>query len=68
MTPARYFDLVDKSAPMLRSDKRGPMNANLSPTQKRGLKPSATLDPNPVLQPGFLRVCTALEVSEADDF
>lgn len=45
MTPAEYFDLVDKSGRMMRSDKRGAIDADLAPILLRiGAKPDAWLD------------------------
>jgi len=45
MTTAEYFDLVDKSGRMLRSDKRGAMDADLAPILLRiGANPDAWLE------------------------
>jgi hypothetical protein len=45
MTAAEYFDLVDKSGHILRSDKRGAIEADLAPILLRiGVKPEAWLD------------------------
>jgi hypothetical protein len=45
MTAAEYFDLVDKSGRMIRSDKRGAMDADLAPILLRiGANPDAWLD------------------------
>jgi putative transposase len=42
MTPAEYFDLVDKSGRMLRSHKRGAIDADLEPILRRiGANPDA---------------------------
>jgi len=45
MTAAEYFDLVDKSGRMMRSDKRGAIDADLAPILLRiGAKPEGWLD------------------------
>jgi hypothetical protein len=45
MTAAEYFDLVDKSGRMIRSDKRGAMDADLAPILLRiGANPDAWVD------------------------
>ena len=45
MTAAEYFDLVDKSGRMMRSDKRGVIDADLAPILLRiGANPEAWLD------------------------
>jgi putative transposase len=45
MTAAEYFDLVDKSGRMMRSDKRGAIDADLAPILLRiGANPEAWLD------------------------
>jgi len=45
MTPAEYFDLVDKSGRMMRSDKRGAIDADLAPILHRiGANPDAWLE------------------------
>jgi hypothetical protein len=45
MTAAEYFDLVDKSGRMTRSDKRGAIDADLAPTLLRiGANPDAWLE------------------------
>ena len=45
MTTAEYFDLVDKSGRMTRSDKRGAMDADLAPILLRiGANPEAWLE------------------------
>ena len=45
MTAAEYFDLVDKSGRMIRSDKRGAIDADLAPILLRiGANPEAWLD------------------------
>jgi hypothetical protein len=45
MTAIEYFDLVDKSGRMLRSDKRGTIDAALAPILLRiGAKPEAWID------------------------
>ena len=45
MTPAEYFDLVDKSGRMTRSDKRGAIDADLAPMLLRiGAHPDAWLE------------------------
>ena len=45
MTPAEYFDLVDKSGRMTRSDKRGAIDADLAPMLLRiGANPDAWLE------------------------
>jgi len=45
MTTAEYFDLVDKSGRMLRSDKRGAMEAGLAPILLRiGANPDAWIE------------------------
>jgi REP element-mobilizing transposase RayT len=45
MTPAEYFDLVDKSGRMIRSDKRGAIDADLAPILLRiGANPKAWAD------------------------
>jgi hypothetical protein len=45
MTSAEYFDLVDKSGRMMRSDKRGSIDAALAPILMRiGANPEAWLD------------------------
>ena len=45
MTPAEYFDLVDKSGRMTRSDKRGAIDVDLAPILQRiGANPNAWLE------------------------
>ncbi len=45
MTAAEYFDLVDKSGRMMRSDKRGAIDADLAPILLRiGARPEGWLD------------------------
>ena len=45
MTAAEYFDLVDKSGRMMRSDKRGAIDADLAPILLRiGANPEAWID------------------------
>jgi putative transposase len=45
MTPAEYFDLVDQSGRMMRSDKRGAIDADLMPILLRvGANPDAWLE------------------------
>ncbi len=45
ITPAEYFDLVDKSGRMIRSDKHGVINTDLKPILMRiGAKPDAWLE------------------------
>jgi len=45
MTAAEYFDLVDKSGRMMRSDKRGAIDADLAPILLRiGARPDAWLE------------------------
>jgi putative transposase len=45
MTAAEYFDLVDKSGRMMRSDKRGAIDADLAPILLRiGARPDGWLD------------------------
>jgi hypothetical protein len=45
MTPAEYFDLVDKSGRLVRSDKRGAIDAGLAPILLRiGANPDAWPD------------------------
>ncbi len=45
MTAAEYFDLVDKSGRMMRTDKRGVIDADLAPILLRiGANPEAWLD------------------------
>ena len=45
MTAIEYFDLVDRSGRMLRSDKRGSIDVDLAPILLRiGAKPDAWLD------------------------
>src|SRR5512139_33646 len=45
MTETEYFDLVDRSGRILRSGKRGAMDADLVPIlQRMGIKPEAWLD------------------------
>jgi len=45
MTAAEYFDLVDKSGRMMRSDKRGVIDADLAPILLRiGARPEGWLD------------------------
>jgi putative transposase len=45
MTAAQYFDLVDKSGRLTRSDKRGAIDADVAPILRRiGVKPDAWID------------------------
>ena len=45
MTPAEYFDLVDKSGRMVRLHKRGAIDADLEPILRRiGANPDAWFD------------------------
>jgi REP element-mobilizing transposase RayT len=45
MTEAEYFDLVDRSGRLVRSDKRGVIDADLEPVlQRLGIKPEAWAD------------------------
>ena len=45
MTPAEYFDLVDKSGRVIRSDKRHSIDADLDPILLRiGANPAAWID------------------------
>ncbi|MBN2318272.1 MAG: hypothetical protein JXR49_04310 [Acidobacteria bacterium] len=45
MTETEYFDLVDRSGRLVRSDKRGAIDAKLEPIlQRMGIKPEAWAD------------------------
>ena len=45
MTEAEYFDLVDRSGRLVRSDKRGAIDTDLEPIlQRLGIKPEAWTD------------------------